>query len=359
MKTARMLTVLVVALGLLACSAQFARAAPMGTAFTYQGQLYDANYVANGLYDFAFKLYDANVAGSKVGTDVNVADVDVIDGYFTVELDFSDPNAFNGEAIWLEIGVRPGDMNDPNVYTVLSPRQEVTPTPYAIYAKRASSIAGGISGSGTANYIPKFTDADTIGDSVISESGGNIGVGVTEPKEKLDVRGNLSIGTTLDNAELFGRLRTYVFRPMVDISGHYIDYEISLTDANTEYIDWFTFAIEANFQEGQNYNTYIKATTVVWTGHYPASSLPMIRFVEQETGYDYVIGESIFNQTRLPSAKSTGWYRIDPSWVEQSANGRTGIIRIKVQVKSREDTAGWAHIIFKGLDIMVTDVCVR
>ena len=105
----------------------------MGTAFTYQGHLYDANYPANGLYDFQFKLYDANVGDSKVGTDVNVADVDVIDAYFTVELDFGS-DVFDGNAVWLEIRVRAGELEDPNVYTLLSPRQEVMPTPYALYA---------------------------------------------------------------------------------------------------------------------------------------------------------------------------------------------------------------------------------
>jgi hypothetical protein len=129
MKTRKTLTILV--LGIMALMPGFARAVPMGTAFTYQGHLYDANYPANGLYDFAFKLYDANVGGGKVGTDVNIGEVDVVDAYFSVELNFG--NVFDGNARWLEIGIRPGDMNDPNSYTTLSPRQEVTPTPYALH----------------------------------------------------------------------------------------------------------------------------------------------------------------------------------------------------------------------------------
>ncbi len=137
MKTARMLGVLVLAVGLMVCQAKVGEAVPIGTSFTYQGHLYDANYVANGGYDFQFALYDSNdpCVGSQVGSDVNKADVDVIDGYFTVELDFNDANAFNGDARWLEIGVRPGEMNDPNGYTPLSPLQEVTPTPYALHTR--------------------------------------------------------------------------------------------------------------------------------------------------------------------------------------------------------------------------------
>lgn len=142
MKTTEILTIMVVALGLMVCSAKVSEAAPMGTAFTYQGHLYDSNYPANGQYDLQFKLYDANTDGNQVGSDVNVPDVDVIDARFTVELDFSD--VFDGNRRWLEIGVRPGDQNDPCEYTILEPRQEVTPTPYALYAAKAATGATGI-----------------------------------------------------------------------------------------------------------------------------------------------------------------------------------------------------------------------
>lgn len=153
MKTTRMLIISVSVLGLLTRAAQLAGAEPMGTAFTYQGQLYDVGYPANGKYDLAFKLYDANAGGNKVGTDVNVADVNVIDGYFTVKLDFGD--VFDGNALWLRTGVRPGVQDDPCVYTLLNPRQEVTPTPYAIYTKTAGVPSGVIvMWSGSTTNIP-------------------------------------------------------------------------------------------------------------------------------------------------------------------------------------------------------------
>ena len=107
-------------------------AEPVGTAFTYQGRLIDNNQPADGLYDLQFKMFDASSDGNQLGLDVNLPEVDVIDGYFTVELDLG--SVFDGNNRWLDIGVRPGDQNDPNVYTTLSPRQEVTPAPHAIYA---------------------------------------------------------------------------------------------------------------------------------------------------------------------------------------------------------------------------------
>jgi hypothetical protein len=42
---------------------------------------------------------------------------------------------------------------------------------------------------GTANSIPKFTGSSTIGDSAITENGGNVGIGTSTPVAKLEVAG--------------------------------------------------------------------------------------------------------------------------------------------------------------------------
>ncbi|MHC4623534.1 MAG: hypothetical protein ACYS4W_06485, partial [Planctomycetota bacterium] len=117
---------LVLALGLMVWQVKVSEAGPMGTTFTYQGRLMDSNSPAEGEYDFEFTLYDANTDANQIGWAASIADVDVVDGYFTVEL-FLGSASFDGDARWLEIGVRPGEQSDPCEYTILSPRQEVTP----------------------------------------------------------------------------------------------------------------------------------------------------------------------------------------------------------------------------------------
>jgi hypothetical protein len=106
---------------------------PLGSAFIYQGRLIDANDAANALYDFRFKLFTDLAAGTQCGSTIDLNDLDVIDGYFAGALDFG-PGIFTGNVLWLEIAVRPGQLKDPNTYTVLLPRQEITPAPYALYA---------------------------------------------------------------------------------------------------------------------------------------------------------------------------------------------------------------------------------
>lgn len=135
------LTVLVGLIGLAAHSLGFAQI-PAGTAFSYQGRLTDGALAANGPYDLQFGLFDGSTGGTQIGAALEKGSVPVAKGLFTVELDFGD-SAFNGDARWLEIGVRPGGSADP--YTILSPRQKLNPTPYAM---RAANSPGGTGGPG-------------------------------------------------------------------------------------------------------------------------------------------------------------------------------------------------------------------
>ena len=80
----------------------FTEAEPLETAFTYQGYLNDSNGLAAGDYDFQFSLYDSLSDGIQVGSTLQVDDVYVENGYFTVLLDFG-LSVFVGQARYLEI----------------------------------------------------------------------------------------------------------------------------------------------------------------------------------------------------------------------------------------------------------------
>lgn len=106
-------------------------AAPLGTVFTYQGRLLKDGEPMEGDVDLEFRLFDASAGGSQVGETLALADVPLTEGLFTVRLneknEFGD-TAFQGDARWLEIAVE-GET--------LSPRQELTASPYALFARTA------------------------------------------------------------------------------------------------------------------------------------------------------------------------------------------------------------------------------
>jgi len=107
-------------------------ATPLGTAFTYQGQLDQSGSPYTGACDFQFSLWDAASGGTQIGSTQTQTGVTVTDGLFTVSLDFGS-SVFTGDARWLGLAVRcPAGSGS---YTALSPRQALAATPYALYAR--------------------------------------------------------------------------------------------------------------------------------------------------------------------------------------------------------------------------------
>lgn len=118
--------------------------APVGTGFTYQGRLEFDGSPADGDYDFEFILYDHAITGTQVGMTVTLDNVNIDEGFFSVELDFGN-SAFGGGERWLQIAVRPG--SSVGAFTLLSPRQEITPAPIAqalpnVYTNEGTNFVG-------------------------------------------------------------------------------------------------------------------------------------------------------------------------------------------------------------------------
>ena len=143
-----------------------ANAAPMGSAFTYQGRLnFGGAPAADGLYDFRFTLHDAATLGSPIGSAVSASALPVTNGLFTTQLDFGAPAFTSGEARWLQLEV---NTNGVMPLAALNPRQRLAPTPQAIYAGNAATASAVAPGAVTsAGLAPASVDGSAISDGSI------------------------------------------------------------------------------------------------------------------------------------------------------------------------------------------------
>src|SRR5437667_5649423 len=126
----RLLVAIALAISLSA-SAAFAQT----SSFTYQGRLTDGGTAANGNYDLQFALFDSLSGGAQIGATQTINTVLVTNGVFTVNLEFG-AGSFPGADRFLEISTRASGVGS---FTPLTPRQQVTATPYAIRSVNASA----------------------------------------------------------------------------------------------------------------------------------------------------------------------------------------------------------------------------
>ena len=107
-----------------------------GTAFSYQGRLSDGSGPANGYYDLQFILFSTSQFGFPAAPILTNAAVLVNNGLFTTMLNFGG-GVFTGTNYWLDISVR---TNGNGAFNELTPRQPITPAPYAITAETAETV---------------------------------------------------------------------------------------------------------------------------------------------------------------------------------------------------------------------------
>ena len=138
---------------------------PVGSGFTYQGQLKQNGQPFNGPANLIFRLFDAATGGSLLGTQT-LNGVNVSGGLLIVPLNAGGEfgaNAFNGDSRWLEVTANG---------TLLTPRQVLTATPYAAFSLAPWSRNG----------------------SALAYVAGNVGIGTSSPAALLHVNGNIGVG---------------------------------------------------------------------------------------------------------------------------------------------------------------------
>jgi len=227
------------------------------TAITYQGRFNDSSVPSptNGTYEMQFKAFAAVSAGGQTGLTITNPTVQVVNGIFTVQLDFG-ATVFNGLDVFLETSVRPTGSSA--AFSTLAPRQQVTSAPLAIQSLNAgfardASLFGGllpsfytlsndsrladdrnptagsanyvqnqnttpqvstnfnISGNGSANLFNSATQFNIAGNRVLSVQGSlNLFAGVSAGTANTGGNSNTFIGNFSGNANTNGFNNAFV-----------------------------------------------------------------------------------------------------------------------------------------------------
>lgn len=207
-------------------------AATISPAFTFQGRLTEGTAPANGEFEMRFSLHPNSSGIQAVGEAITNGPVTVVNGIFTVLLDFG-PDAFDGNERWLSIGVRTnGTLEE---FTVLDPRQPISATPYALFASNAGAVTGPI-------------DASQIASGILPPMRLSTNVALLNANQEFTQLNTFSAGVTIDP--------TGEISPLNIVGGNQIPHVRVSTDSNTT--AGAVFSLNTSGQDnGQEYFFYV------------------------------------------------------------------------------------------------------
>jgi len=263
---------------------------PYSFAFTYQGQLQNADGPITGTCDLKFGLWDAASSGNPVGKVLGINGAVLQEGLFTARLDFG-ADSHTGGARWLEVAVRcPTSSGD---FETLAPRQELTAAPAALALalpfravadyngalvlvqnmNTSDGLSTGVYGSG---YVGVLGSSSSVGGAAVkgtanADSGVAYGVfGQTKSTNGMGVSGE----AIADTGASYG------------VSGY------SKSTSGTGVYGW------ASASSGETYGVFGESSSDVGTGVYGSGQVGV------EGSSDAYLGAGVYG-----SASETNWGR--------------------------------------------------
>jgi hypothetical protein len=167
-------------------------ATAQGNTFTYQGRLTSGGSGYTGSAEFQATLWSVASGGTVVASNAPTAVlVEVTNGLFVLPLNFG--ANFPGADRWLQLEVR----TNLGSFTPLSPRQPITPTPYALTAANASNLTSTLPASQLSGALPSANLSGTYSGAVTFDNAANSFTGSGAGLTALNAN-NLASGTVPD-----------------------------------------------------------------------------------------------------------------------------------------------------------------
>jgi hypothetical protein len=188
-------------------------AAAQGNAFNFQGRLNDGTNPANGRYDLQFSLFNLVQGGAQIGSTIARPNTILINGVFSVTLDFGAAAFNNPNSIFIEISVKPA--NSPNAYTILGPRQQLTVVPFSVRAANATNAdnattaqtAVNATNAGNSNTLNGLNSTDFIKNQTTPQPNSSFNISGNG-----FINGNLNlVGNTFQNRDKGGFVKAMVY----------------------------------------------------------------------------------------------------------------------------------------------------
>src|SRR5579863_2609351 len=177
----------------------------------------------SGVVGITFSLYKDQQGGSPLWVETQNVQADAT-GHYTAMLGSASADGVPlslfsaAEAHWISTQIS-GQPEQPRVLLLSVPyalkaadaetlgglpasafvHANASTAPAGAGSKAGTAAAGtvppaNVTGAGTKNFVPMWTGTTTLGNSVIYETGGNVGIGTKTPKAKVDVAGTGTLG---------------------------------------------------------------------------------------------------------------------------------------------------------------------
>ena len=164
------------------------------------------------------------------------------------------------------------DATNPANITQSASYRFVTDTEKATWNAKQNALTNPITGTGTTNYIPKFTASGTLGNSVIYDNGTNVGIGTINPIGILDIKDSNKVFNDYGNVNVF----------TTDVFSQHVGGSITLGGENGSGTTPYPFAKIQGYKEN---NTDGDGSGGLWFGTSPQNNLLFPRMTINYIGF--------------------------------------------------------------------------